>query len=1260
MFFNLSTSLSDGDIKVGYIDPTLGYVSGITICEANNYAKDNPGTTFIFRDGDNNIRYLNINEVNNLTVDNIVSTATTCGGIQEYQECGPPTIQFFGGDGVGASANPVVGVDGSLLAVDVVSGGFGYKYSPSVQAKDNCQLGSGAVLVAVLGETADETEVYEGEDEFEEYQLCDADDIGYGNIYGSDGEILGEWDPNPYTVVGEDPIKREIEIYQKALEKPFWTTRKYLPDRVITVDEDFGIVYPVDDSTYVDRMKAGGVTNPVRWGEFMNTHAVSPVPPSDLSGSDFSGRVFTMEWEQNFPITGEYLFRGVSDNNSQVYIDNSLVGELKDFSQNPSPISKTIEEGNHVIRIDLLNIPIKGKVTVDDVYEEIDFSVYGQGGDVRDVLFTFTSEDGRDTFIIPGVNKNKKSRVDKLTVRKNTLYKVKAKENSAVHKSVEQGLIINGTKAKESGEGTSNKIFADYVSSKNDNDDIQVSVNKGIFTSSNRRKAKNSTRNTYDLTFILNSDTVASTKEIISAKSWNENPMGVALTIEAPMPTIPKEQPPVQTGRCPPNPIWSTRFPGSSQTWYPVRYTKNNAWSKFMNRYAISPVLPLDTPGSDISGTTFTNSWDVDLPYAGFYGVKGTRDNRGRVLIDNVEVSTLDGFDVENPGLKKVYLTKGRHTITVEILNRPVETTSVINTKIFSTRDWRAPVPTSSTTPSAPAAAGPSNVTAKFIKKGSSFYLQVDGSGSAEISFVMDVNDAYYLAGLAAKQVIIPANDNKKIKFTRTEGLDSVNAKNQTTGQSTFVAGNAVTEEVLKEKGTFTAGQKYGPIEIIGADPLAKGPIINKPNRLGIRDAEGDDENIKITISEIKPIVSSTPTTAPAPAAFTVSNQTITKDGVTYSGPEIFGYNDTRWSSFMNEYSVSPKVFGSISSPEPTVVGQYTMVWKQVNFPYSGTYKLNFQADNIATLKIGGNQLYTVTDFVGDRIDNTFNITSGKYDIEVVLENIQSPDNDGRDTIFSNNPLGVSLYISKDVSFTETNKTSWTDNPVAVSAILIPPPCAKKIGGKGVIEKVYVDDPGNGYLPPAQGTYPALLILEEVLVDSPGINYRCGEDPIQIVPDNGAKLSYTCDSFGRITEVKVEVPGSPFTVYPQISIPSETGVNASFRPVFRVVRDPAEALVAEQQDLQEKLIQVTDLVGLKQTGYVDGRAYYGAVYYDEGVRYAGYYRTAGTQVRVYDTLQESITARVTTPPSAIQRSGTDIRSNDPRLNIPGTPQSTTE
>ena len=194
-----------------------------------------------------------------------------------------------------------------------------------------------------------------------------------------------------------------------------------------------------------------------------------------------------------------------------------------------------------------------------------------------------------------------------------------------------------------------------------------------------------------------------------------------------------------------------------------------------------------------------------------------------------------------------------------------------------------------------------------------------------------------------------------------------------------------------------------------------------------------------------------------------------------------------------------------------------------------------------------------------------------------------------------------------------------------------------------------------GTSPPGTQTpeqYPVCLILDEVLVENPGINYNCGVDRLQIVPDNGVILDYVCDSFGRISRVKILDNGTCFPEYPSITMLTDTGINASFRPVFRVVRDPIDpALTRDNQ----KLIQVTDLVGLKQTGYIDGRPYYGAVFYENGIRYAGYYKTVGTLIRVYDTLQESITAEVTTAPSAIEKFGTDNNSNNPRLNIPGTP-----
>ena len=228
-----------------------------------------------------------------------------------------------------------------------------------------------------------------------------------------------------------------------------------------------------------------------------------------------------------------------------------------------------------------------------------------------------------------------------------------------------------------------------------------------------------------------------------------------------------------------------------------------------------------------------------------------------------------------------------------------------------------------------------------------------------------------------------------------------------------------------------------------------------------------------------------------------------------------------------------------------------------------------------------------------------------------------------------------------------TGKTkSWTDNPIGISAVLIPPPCPKKVKGKGVVTEIVVDDPGNGFPRPGGDGYPATLRLKDINIKDAGINYDCSKDEVIIEPSFGAKLSLCqCSPFGQIEKVCIDDAGLGFNRWPNIRIKSPTGVNFEATPVFEVVRDPV--LIDE-----DKLIQVTDLVGLKQTGYYQGRPYYGAVFYKDGVRYAGWYETVGELVEIYSTLQESIDAETTTPASAILKQGSDISSNDPNLNLP--------
>ena len=264
MALNLFGPPTKDDIKVAYIDPILGLVEGVSINEANKYALKDPGTTFIFRDGNLTLQYLNINEVNKLNpaVD-LVKSDDKCGGLSEKVECGPPTIQIFGGGGIGAAANPIVGNDGALMAVDLIRGGNGYKFPQLVAARDACNNGSGATFVSIIGEVVETTETFDNEADFEEYEI-ESTDVCYGQNWGPNGEDLGPWDPKTYTEPGEDQISKEIgefeELVRNLARKPYWSTRKNKPTKVTcsearVIPSEYNVTFPV-------------------WNEFMNSYAI--------------------------------------------------------------------------------------------------------------------------------------------------------------------------------------------------------------------------------------------------------------------------------------------------------------------------------------------------------------------------------------------------------------------------------------------------------------------------------------------------------------------------------------------------------------------------------------------------------------------------------------------------------------------------------------------------------------------------------------------------------------------------------------------------------------------------------------------------------------------------------------------------------------------------------------------------------------------------------------------------------------------------
>jgi len=1866
MAFELFGQSSRCDIKVGYISTDRGYVDGISRYDANKYAQLNPGTQFIVKNRDI-IRYLNINEVNRLEPEDILPKVIPTNGCEDESKNtfgldiynpdgslnpdatgtpGTPRIYINGGGGVGAVANPVIGNDGSLLAVDLVDGGYGYRFEPQVNIVDLDGVGAGAVAIASLcpPDKVGTLQTFENEDDFEEYDFnsCAPEIADFGRRFGANGEDLGEWEPSLYATLRNDPIKKEIDAYQKFLNSignGWWNTRKAKPIEIIGLDNkgltkfdvqhwawsgsrevkkipnkkenfrevDFKVYtqggqdrdlmftfiekngdhkFKIKADTYPDGAKGQKVKIKVKTNSvytvnasgrfrgkgveqgllknfganakeldkkftdgtkifadflkstndnddlqieatqgkfkskkvkssnrstfeltyevedsgqfrvqkkvskkiddsFMNSYAISPVPPSSVPGSDFAGIQYSFIYEENFPYDGEYVFKAMADNIGEVYIDNELIFFFRKFKGSPDTFKQNIRAGVHKVRCDVYNVPQYEKVEptspaivssesenqeiiieyrdlhpknkklqVSGDRKRIDFSdndgkfndsdlriiegdavfskdgkkLIGQGrvkirfswyedsagdnglavgkikignrllGSNRDLSPGYKA--GRDTDVLDldkikrpkSKSKSTGSTGDKPEVVFNTLdyinkadrklwkinpnpgrdsdflnrfgvlpFNPAAVEREKTLVPIESppqpppkaSIVRDGSELflKVTGGGrvkidfslkvndsvNTSGVFAREVIIKTDDNDLKLRRDiRELFDDDNERyfsgKSKEtitgsgvfSGGKTYPIKLVGSSPTTgfktidkttvgfdddikngydengllritnakilqeldaryetkqnqvtkvvkrypqkpnASTDayagvhvirwesidfpvdgnysittmvddnakifignvdgagrkaignglrsigdggdeviiekqgflnasstgksvdtkffkkgkyrirveleqipgkplakgnpmaiaiqiktprpeiiEVISARSWNQNPMGVALTIDPPIPPIPQEPIPRAPGRCPNNPIWTTRFPNADKEWWPVTHANKNGtktWSKFMNRFATSPVPPLSTKGSANGGVLFTNTWNLEVPYDGFYGMKGTVDNGGRILVDNKVIleggyfsesafigkRTLEGFNVEKPRTVKFPLTRGNHTITVEVENRSQTKQKRIKKTIFNTADWAVeraiPALKDITYDVIYIGLHPRNRKLKVSGDGKRIdFSDADGkfndgslriisgdatfsdngrkiSGKGVIKARLEWDDNINVDGVAIEGVTINGvtltrsteSINKEKTFPIVyEDLNSSNefirvVNNNKTIELKDGSGSGTNVEfkilapspgvtakfsddgrklIVKGKGDVPIRIKYDDNPGYAGEAV-RSITINKIKWIKERTEYGEEtKTLKVTKSTINQLSKSGDDTKNIDlGAKSASGRGLTggttKRGVTYSGPELTSYKSGSLGPFITpRYKDDQDYLANFNGTT------WNMTWTGVDFPVSGRYRIRSEADDILTVKIDGASISEVKVKEGVREIN-FNATQGKRTIEMELTNIDLQ------RTFQTNPTVFNAIIDIDGNIDVPAEKSWVENPIGISAILIPPPCPLETKGLGKVCDIIPLEPGNGYVAPPGPGYPAVLEIIQLIPVNPGINYG-PDDPVCIIKEDGSKVCFSpnLDPFGANlpidivgeqiigTPPTIDVPpgssiGIPITEYPNIFQSSPTGVNSRFRPVVRVRRDPLDVE-------PENILQVTDLVGLKRTGYVDGREYFGAVFYKDGVRFAGYYETTGQLIQVYDTLQESIDGEVTTRPSAILRQGTDITSNDPRLNIPGTPENLT-
>ena len=831
-------------------------------------------------------------------------------------------------------------------------------------------------------------------------------------------------------------------------------------------------------------------------------------------------------------------------------------------------------------------------------------------------------------------------------------------------------------------------------------------------------------------------------KEVKSVKSWNENPMGAALTIEAPLPPIPQQPVPQQEGRCPNNPFWTTRFPGAKERWYPVRY---EGWGSLLNKHGISPLPPFANQGVSKRNDegSFTNTWTKEFPYGGFYKVKMEADDIAELWIDDDKVLSLDRRKRKTFDEKLVYIsgpttpeeTPESHTIKVVVENFKSARKKKIDQKVFSTVDWMSGSAAKIETKNVRFKVTSASMFANSIKidelgiferkeftPGNFGQINVTREREVEVNKIYDVeffSSSKGRIGIRTNSKIIKYNNlhsaNKSIRVTRKgkrielmDGhgndtnfaldIDRGNVKFDSDGRTLLIKGEEAKITASWSDNPGKAGVAVDSIQIgdtkwtrkgrsgsethtlqfatapVGSDNTAniklrnKGESIVQMEDLPSEIADWDWQDMVCAASEgrffdfngnkCKYMISASTNVQGG-----ISGST-TKNGVTYQGPHLFHYQDNRWGKIINREGVSPIATPSqkLNESNDNILGRKILKWDNVDFPQTSDYQITFLADNGAVLfiddkKVLSSKTYELDEYTNDIVK----VNKGKHSVRIELDNASPGGN-----IFLNNPTGVALRIYTKVFAGTGTFKSWQENPMGVSAKLIPPPCPKKVKGKGIIPEVIVDDPGNGF-PRGEGDgYPVALKIKKIRIKDPGINYDCAKDTIRLEPSMGSELKLVCGPFGKIKEVVVIDPGLGFTRVPDVIIESgpegesgpdrspgsPTGVNLDIGIDFEVVRDP---IVGDP----DKLIQVTDLVGLKQTGYYLGKPYYGSVFYQNGIRYAGWYETAGELVQIYDTMQESIDAQVTTPASAILRQGSDVSSNDPRLNIPGTPENLT-
>ena len=1010
MSFNIFGPATKNDIRVGYIDPDRGYISNVTILEANKYAAKDPGSVFIFKTRDV-IRYLTINEVNALTPDVLDVDGNVCDGIrglipQENDDICRSRLFLSGGGGVGAVGSPILGNDGSLLAIRVVRGGYGYRYPPIAKLVDSCKRGSGSVIRTIIGELPPTTEYFDQEDDFELYDFTGDEALSeYGLRYDPDGQILGKWDPNLFATLAQDPIGDEIQRYQDFLKQginPFWHTRKESPLSVTFRDKTSRVLHHVSHVAWSDS-PPGGDDSPTareinswygaRWGRvasakeisdwigtglsgkqvksgilthsakvagyipkgsnlgdsFMNRYAVSPVPSSNAPGSDYAGYIATMAWEENFPYTGEYTFRGMGDNIARCYLDNELVTEARNFKANPLPqniVKKTIQEGVHRIKIDLYNIPIREKIIVK-----------APKGDSTNIRFRVTtSADFANGIKIPGLGINVSKQ-----------YKGK-QLNESFNRDINYGIeydvtTTSGGRGKIKLRTSGQNVLQMEETSDNDWQDLVCTVSGGRFIKINGNKCKlifdAPPNNVSGSNVTSSSDTIFNTIDYINKADRK---------------------------------LWRTNVYGRGG---------------FINDFGVCPFNTRQSLDDNPYSGDHVIRWnDINVPADGNYKIDVEVDDRVKLSFikggDRIEIEKNGFVGDSNKGTgKSTYiksLKKGKYKVIAELYQKP-------GGRFAFDGDGN---PDST------------RVSARFVERGGQNYLKVDGSGSAEISFKLRVDDNPRVSGVFASKVKIGLPPNDYVLLSRSRSGSGYKEREVITGSDVFEAGREyLVDAIGSSSGTGSILKNNGnsigyddDINIRGFDQNGELSITKIKNQQP-SSVKGINPmalaiNVQLDSAEVERISPKTWNENPMGGALTIDaplppipespipigegrcpKNPIWTTRFPGGSSKWWPVNHPAWSKFTNRFALSPLPPLSTLNSDGGGGIIYSNTWP-LEIPYDGFYGFKGTADNAGRILVDGREVYKLKGFKNSspKIEKV-KLTEGNHSVTVEVENFR-------------------------------------------------------------------------------------------------------------------------------------------------------------------------------------------------------------------------------------------------------------------------------